>query len=272
MIVVGKHSGLYSTAISKDAQRGKRATQVYTGTLAAMEGIAAQIDRLVPLLEYQIEPVDPPLYRIIIRAPDAQDGSAADVQSTWELLSNAVQKDVFEHPISMALPLNILGDLHAFVDSGKTEIPVWIQFDLPDLAPPDAFSLFDLLDRGTRHYQSHNYVLRHTQTVSEDADIEIAFAHTGLIFTTADISPGGTWDQQIPTTLLWSTKNIIPFPFTKDDAPDGYAWGWLKQSPQVDQVAGNKWRIQDEWWFDLWSTFLYPTADAVKPPVSVFPV
>jgi hypothetical protein len=40
----------------------------------------------------------------------------------------------------------------------------------------------------------------------------------------------------------------------------GYQLGWLKQSPVINNNAGNRVSIVNEYWYNMWSTWLYDSA------------
>jgi hypothetical protein len=257
MVIIGRQAAQRSLSISADKTRGRRSAPEFTGTRNALLGVAAALGQQ----EWDIQPIDAPLYQLTVKEPDIKDGSADDQGTvTWEMVSNAVQKDILQHPRSQALAASYLEDIRKFFEQDMTSAPVWMGG--VGSPPADAVTLFNMMLKGQKHFQTDQYVLRKTQIVPYGTNIELGYAMTSLLFTSAQMV-GADWNFAIPTDLVFVIGGVlataVPWNWT---TPSGYSWAWLKRAPQVDQVAGNKWRIVDEYWFDCWSQYLYQAAPA----------
>jgi hypothetical protein len=258
MVVIGQAGAQRSVRISYDRTRGRRGYPEFSGTYAAMCGIAAT---LAATVEWDLQPVDGGLYVLSIREPDVTDGTAADASApVWELHANAVQRDIYEHPYARAIAQEYIADIRAYFEQ-DAPFPFWMEEGWSPPAPAEAVTLFNLLNRGTRHFESDQFVLRKTQVVPWGSTIEIVYAMTGLTFTNAQMTGAG-WAIGIPSDLVFSINAIVP-PLA-GVTPSGYRWAWLKRAPQVQQLAGSKWQVVDEYWYDLWSTNLYANSPATR--------
>lgn len=239
MIAIGSIVELRSVRTEKDPTRGLFVIRVWEGTRDAINGI---VSTLSSDQTYTIDDSDSPLYRLTVRTPDDDTlTSSSEVVNTWELLGNDIQKDLYEHPKSLAVTESDLRKIRdAIANPGDT----------PPTLTGDADTLYKLLLKGTNAYVVSQYVLRKTQTVSSRFQTLVAFANIEKIHTTAQVISA----EAVPSTLIFSISQI-PIPASQT----GYQWGWLKKTPTVSQL-GTKFQITQEYWLEQWSTYIYDLA------------
>lgn len=187
------------------------------------------------------------IHRLIVTTPDnPADASNTVISTTYELLGNANQKDIWEHPKALAL-----------TEAQRTAVKTAVRAESSASLTTGSDSLYlcDLIlqGNGSRAFQVSQYVYRVTHVVSGRYATQVAFSNVQKIYTTdqmlAELSP--------PATILFSAETIVAQ--HTSTVPTGYLYGWLKQTPTVNQIAGNKFTITNEWWLEEWSTWIYET-------------
>lgn len=199
-----------------------------------------------------------PVHRLTVVTPDipSGDGSLGVQETQFELLGNALQKDVREHPKALALGSAVVRTidcvLNQSVDPNTNDVPT--QAEIPS---GDATELYNILSQrsGSAAYQVSQFVLRYTRIASFRATVDVGYSGVEKIHTT---------DQMIaqtgpPSGILAAIADAVEAarPTT---VPSGYFFGWLKQTPTVTTMAGNKTQITGEYWLEVWSTWMYATA------------
>jgi hypothetical protein len=116
----------------------------------------------------------------------------------------------------------------------------------------DANTLYDSMIRSEIDYVASQYVFRLTQTVSSRYSQKVVFSNVDRIYSTLQLLS----ETNPPSSLVFSVAQI-PVPNT---VPPGYAYGWLKKTPTVLTIAGNKIEITLEYWREIWSTYAYDLA------------
>ena len=210
-----------------------------------------------------------PTYRLTVTTPDIPSGGTAGVQQTFfELNGNALQKDIREHPKALVLGpsrieaisravdrwTNAVGYTYSIADvTGATEEDEAITGD----EAADALSLYNLLRQrnGNAAFQISQYVFRYTRIASNRASLDVGYSNVEKILTTEQMVA----ETGPPVGILSAIADAVTAA-TPTTVASGYQFGWLKQTPTVTNIAGNKIQISGEYWLESWSTWLYAVA------------
>lgn len=262
------YRGDYSVGEPNDVQidfvpfRGFQTTWTYQNKYTTIAALARSFSINAPGARQSITRVDGPIWKLVIIFDFLNDGVSVEVPiNTWELLGNDVQKDLYEHPKSIALGDSVLATIKSAVSTVTSASPdtAIATFNTSETAVNEAASaagvdnqyavdLFGLIVKGTTHFSVSEFVLRHTQSVSNTYQTQFALNDIEKIYTTAQLQLEAT----IPTTIVFDIASISP----PADKPK-YQFGWLKRSPQIQVVAGFKIQVTQEYWLDQWSTVIY---------------
>jgi hypothetical protein len=210
---------------------------------------------LVPsYFEAELEAVGP-TYQLTVIAPDVPAGDSIGVQEAFfELAGNNLQFDMREHPKALALGPATLKIIDTAI-SGDTDAARTAAITQVNAAGGDTLALYNLLRQrnGTGAFFKPQYVLRYNRLVSSRATIDVGYSNVGKILTHAQMIN----DSAPPTGILAAINEAVDG--YAPAAVTGYLWGWLKQTPTVQTVAGNKLQISGEYYLEFWSTWLYAT-------------
>lgn len=242
--------------------RGWQTIWTYQGRLTQLSEVATIFEISNPGASQRLSQIDgTPLWRLVVTFDFRNDGVSVEQPiNTWELLGNDVQKDLYEHPTTLALGVDTIAAIKSAVQSVNSASPGSEQAAKTDAvnhlrttsgANADvAEELFNLIIKGTTHYAVSEFVLRHTQTVSNSYTTQFALNNIEYLYTTAQLIA----EASIPTGIVFDISEIAQ----PSDKP-GYLWSWLKRSPQIIVSAGSKVQMTQEYWLDLWSTYPYFT-------------
>jgi hypothetical protein len=162
----------------------------------------------------------------------------------WQLLGNVVQKDIYQHPSLLSADEDDIIDLKKAVETRNG-------LDAPSGTIFQKF--FMLLLRGVTHFETVNYVLRHTQTVSNQYTKDILDEHVFKIYKRETLFAECA-KFNVPLYGRYVNKiKAIPDPEEQED----YFWGWYKQPSTEVGTANNKIEITNDWILEQWSTVLY---------------
>jgi hypothetical protein len=251
MTILGDPVALKSIERVSDPTRGPSTVAVYTGTIEALNAVAATSspDQVVRLVQAG------PLGELTISTADYVDSQTSSIViPKFELLGNDIQKSLYTHPRSLALGK----------DSNGIEIVSLVKQKYEYLRENnkaeankitllgDASELFDMLLRGETDYVASQYVFRLTQTVSSRYSEKVVFSNVDRVYSTLQLLS----ETNPPASLVFSVAQI-PVPST---VPSGYNYGWLKKTPTVLTISGNKIEITLEYWREIWSAYAYPVA------------
>jgi len=221
-----------------DPRDGWSTLVTYHGPTAAVQGV---IPNLVNQgLRFSEFPVQDGVRGIEIRFSDARDGAAPPTNpddeqtTTWELVGNDLNKDLFDHANYTALPDANKKTLKDYRNGAK-------KIDDADVTAltGNAQKFRDLITKGVEGYTVAQYILRKTGVVALDWSGTFGVTNVGDYYaTTADL----TTAELVPATLKFSM-------------PSGE---WLKRTPTIRQNRDGRWVGTQEWWHaDTWSDVLY---------------
>ncbi len=194
---------------------------------------------------------------LIATASGPQAGEGDFNTDTWEILANEIQKDMLEHPRSLAIEESFPGTLILVkheTESGKAlaTTPPWSS----GAVALGATRLYNLLVRGQTHFSLGQYVLRHTTNVSNAYNSNIADFNVERIYTTAQLlteaGNSNLWTFPLPGRLAYKVQNL-PVPTARTD----YLVGWRKLPSSENTAANNRVNITTEYWLEQWSLYAY---------------
>src|SRR5262249_39281253 len=139
--------------------------------------------------------------------------------------------------------------LQNFLDSPQTPPPAATTLvdDAGHTLSTNGQTAYQLILAGVRTYPIFQPVLKHTQMTSNVYAVQASFANVGKIIS--------------PPTLLATLPGVLAFTMPRDPAfvKPGFAYGWLKDYPNVTASAFNKTKIEQVFEFGLWNTTEFNT-------------
>lgn len=158
----------------------------------------------------------------------------------WEYFANPAEIDVLEMDSN---------NINSITDDDKRKIRNAINSPDPDASPSltgDALTLYKLMLGGVRSGRINQPTLRVSKLVSGSYPVQASISNVGRIISTNTL----TVQENIPGTLLFQLPNF-------STSKSGFAYGWYKKFPNVQQSGGNRWNVSQEWEYGLWVPFLY---------------
>ena len=248
--ILGQSVALRYARPSFDPVRGARTEFGYEGTEAALAGIIAT---LPSYFAWDLDNTNSPDCKLTIWIPDFSNEGESSTSYTlrYELGGNDIQKSIYEHPSCLALGESTILLIKQQVKKAAAHDETSAYVPSASLTGT-AREFYSLINKGTDSYVVSQYVFKITQTVSSRWTSRVGFANIERIYSTATLAN----EANPPATMLFSLSQIDSYlrPATN---PSGYAYGWLKKTPTVQQVAGNRFEITSEYWLETWSTLLY---------------
>ena len=192
--------------------------------------------------------------RIVATQAQPPDGTVERPVGNWQLIGNAQQKDIresvaFRTTASDADRLAIL----SLIKGNLTDPPADVT---PPFDTPQGEELYRMVYQGQQHYKYTQWTLRHSMTVSQAWTTALSGSNLDKVFTTAQLlAECATFDDPLPPLLIAEVNNIpAPAAITR------YLWGWLKEGPQFQTVAGDLIQCDIEYTLEQWATDLYDAA------------
>ncbi len=196
-----------------------------------------------------------------------------DVPTTWELMGQAVQRDVSENPKANDIKdfrdiAHIKAEAKKLTDPNRTplySVTNALATSLPSTASWSDVHKILLIKYALRQENTltTEWVLRKSQLVTSNYELALATSGIDQIWTHGAVFKGET---NIPRALVQSVSSVSKvskstFGGTGDIlSGSGYShiYGWLKQAPQMTYSTGGQVERSQEWWLNYWFTFDYP--------------
>lgn len=119
--------------------------------------------------------------------------------------------------------------------------------------PANALIIYSLMKSGFSDYPIRCPILRHTQTVSAIWPITLSQFNVGKIITTSTLFSLET----VPAWAINGLPNIAAPAFSDGKS---FVFGWYKDDANINQIAGRKVSIVQEFQYGLWPTAVFGTA------------
>jgi len=186
-------------------------------------------------------------------------------QTNWEVLGNEIQKSISESGIALsgeaAFPgtLVLLRGIVSSIDSGELDFSSaadirgaaedQLGISIPDGQWTYLGTLIGFILRGQTHFAQGQYVAKLTTSVSNFFNGSSFIGTSEALWSTgALLGIGG-----MPNAISAIINNVTP-----GTSHTGYTWSWRQLPPRAVTGAYNRVEISVEWWFEEWSTDLYP--------------
>lgn len=217
---------------------GRTVEYRYEGTMDAVRALA----NVLPAgSDFVLDENDPPKSTLVVRVQGVSEDQAV-LSATFDLKANTQQKSLYEHPNSIALGNDTLLDIRkaikkstAFTGTG------W------------AATLYARVLRGQDTYIVSQPVFRTTQMVRTRRQFNFAVGNLDRVYSDAQLireaNPYAPFIQGIQDFSAAMTADVY-----QGAPPAGYTVGWLKQSYEVTNVAGNRVAATLEYWLEAWPT------------------
>ena len=175
-------------------------------------------------------------------AGDPGGGGTETPTLVWEYFANRIEIDMLEADIA---------GINTISESDKRTIREHINNPKEGESPSvtgNALIAYRLMLDGVRSAMVNWPTLKVSKLVSSTYAVQASQTNVGRIITTASL----TATESIPTRLFALPNDTT----TKTDR----VYGWLKSFPNIQQAAGGRWNIAQEWQYGLWATLLYGAA------------
>lgn len=178
---------------------------------------------------------------------DAVTGNPADEapQNIWELHANEVEKDILEADIAFINNLST---------SDKIQLQKWIDNPSQAIVFPDPFTpeletaYYEIIVARVRSVRVNQPTLRKSIVVSNRYQLKAALTDVRRIISTATLLT----QEPTVTALLADLPAETPGGAGKENRE----YGWYKKFPQVQLTGLNRFSINQEWEYGLWSTLI----------------
>lgn len=182
---------------------------------------------------------------------------------TWEYVGGKAEKDILEADVFTGITatlsqknIEIIRSAIQNAPDGSDTTGNYSAKDRPQASvaqacftdgnAANAFTMYKLMQAGVKSAIVRTPTLRHTQTVSNSWTIPASLTNVGRIISTSTI----TALEGVPSGLLFNLPNVVPATFQTI----AVKYGWLKHDPTIQQIAGRKWQLVQEWEYGLWPT------------------
>lgn len=264
MIVIGNINNyeLVSSRPIYDPNLGLYWERVWEGTQAAIEAFLADA-HLSDDERWDIDTTQLPLARLTVRTPDYTDGQISSLQK-WDLVHNKVERDIFE--IAKTADSNIgrtaMTDLE--IESVAQAVKDKNGSDVFDDWNTNQQRLYGMVVKKQNKYLTFEYVLRTELVASNRYGVLVSFNNSERIFTTAQLGTPSVSGIIIPAGIgvaiatIPAKTNIVET--INSVSTTTWKWGWLKQPPDMEQLPSGKLIVRQEYYLELWPTWVYASA------------
>jgi hypothetical protein len=242
------------TRITQDATRGVTVEYHYEGTI---ESIRAAASTLAAGTDYDLDETNPPKATLVIRSQGlANDGdeNGALLAAQFDFKSNTQQKSIFEHPDFTSLSNDTINEIR-----DKLKKNAKGTFTGKDLA------LYNRMLRGQDYYFAVQPVFQTTQVIKNRREYTFAVGNTMSVYSDAQLITETNPYAPYPAAIAGQSASFLATQLGGSVA-SGYTLGWLKQSVEIRNVAGNRSAATLEYWLDAWPT---STPGGNYPPSTV---
>jgi len=174
---------------------------------------------------------------------EIDEGGAEVAETTWELIPNAVEKDIFLHPAVQALGKGWIKFIKLALQDPEAAVFATADPADPDPRPAAAAAIYDLINAGFRAFPQDIPTLRLTQTVSNRYSLRLSQSYVGQV-----IAPGSIVSlEEIPADVMFALPGD---PYTVPE----FRWGWLKKMPSTRRTAFGKFSMTQDWQYGHYPT------------------
>lgn len=205
-----------------------------------------------------------PVYEITAEHQLPDDGTAEVPYGSWALIGQQESVDWRQHPAFLALSEDEKWNINKVLKGDFTvgyERFIWYQDtdgQDPITPQPSAGSNADMFLKmaldDQRHYTRTNYTLRHNLTVSQMYKSRLSGVNVNRVYDTNQLLlECRAFADPIPPLMIAEIDAIPAL-----TAQAGYIYGWLKQTPTIQTVAGGRVECSVEYVREVWPLIFYP--------------
>ena len=257
-----------------DKRNGWSSTETFEGERDNILRLAGRYSFIADTLNVSTDGPTATMTAQFARDNTAPETPNADViPTTWELMGQAVQRDVSENPKANDIKdfrdiAHIKAEAKKLTDPNKTplySVANALATTLPSTASWSNVHKILLIKYALRQENTltTEWVLRKNQIVTSEYELKLATTGIDQVWTHGAVFKG---ESNIPSALVKSISSVArgqktAFGGTGDIlAGQGYKfnYGWLKQAPQMTYTTGGQVERSQEWWLNYWFSFDYP--------------
>jgi hypothetical protein len=246
------------TRITQDATRGVTVEYHYEGTI---ESIRAAASTLAAGTDYDLDETNPPKATLVIRSQGlANDQDGALLAAQFDFKSNTQQKAISEHYDFVGLSNEELDDIFEKIRDPKRNKSL--------VFAGKALELYKRKRRGQDYYFAVQPVFQTTQVIKNRREYAFAVGGMASIYSDAQVIKETNPYAPYPAAIVAQHASFLETQLG-GTVPTGYTLGWLKQSLEIRNVAGNRSAATLEYWLDAWPTSTpagnYPLSTVTVP-------
>jgi hypothetical protein len=263
--------------------------QPYQGDYNSIQLLAVQLAQTLGL-SYEVSELPGGLARLEVHYPwnNTPNAASTDVVIKWEYLAAESEKDLLEAQLEVP---NVVGSLNqGQIQAIRSALqnPPTATVSIPDPSNPantisvdqavsltlayfqgipadpsgnagnaaNALALYLLMAQGVRSHPVLQPILRRTMITNQNYAVAMSLLNVRKIISTSSLVSLENVDQD---SLFYDpTSGQLLLPQDVSSTPS-LAYGWFKGFPQVQEIALQKWSIQQEWKYGLWATLIWGT-------------
>ena len=217
--------------------------------------------------------------------------SRAVTQDRWECPEPKSERDVFTHPVFLAIwiatgvsyeqLINIVSTIRKYAEEAKSAgqsltkendmlntisaYMATISLSMPSSIPLDqSMRFYRLYVNDQTHYQCSQYALRHTTTAPNGWSLNVSDLNTNCTYSTpqmlAEAENPLLWNFPLPVRLDYKLSAASAAFSAITPNRSNFEIGWLKSASAESSVGSQRIEIQTSYVLDQWSTDIYGSA------------
>lgn len=226
--------------INGDPLRGVGVEYIYEGTVDA---IRAAESTLAVGTDYSADYTNPPVATLTIRTQGlANDDTSALLAAQFDFKSNTQQKSIYEH-----------SDFASLSDTAISEVRDKLKKNEAVSFSGTQLNLYKRMLRGQDYFYAVQPVFQTTQIIKNRKEYTFAIGNMMAVYNNAQLIAETNPFAPYPDAIIAHRASFLAKQLG-GSVPSGYTLGWLKQSLELRNVAGNRSAATIEYWLDAWPT------------------
>lgn len=228
--------------INGDPTRGVVVEYIYDGTIAAIRAAASTI---AVGTDYTLDETNPPTATLTIRTNGLANDDSALLTAQFDFKSNTQQKALSEHYDYVSLTDAQLEDISKKIRDPKNNTSITFT--------GTALDLYKKKLRGQDTFFLVQPVFSTTQIIKNRREYTFAIGNMMAVYDNAQVIAETNPYAPYPDAVVAQYESFLAKQLG-GSVPTGYTLGWLKQSLELRNVAGNRSAATLEYWLDAWPT------------------
>lgn len=234
--------------VSYDPRNGGATTRTFKGDKAAIDAQAVEL--MFYGYKFTKRQLNGGIWELTatISGDDSGGGQVEQDVDNWEILPNAVEKDLLlsDSDAVKNLVADDVKKLRKIMD-GQLD-PDGVSWTNASAGNPAG--LLKVILAGGKSKTIYQQVLRHTKTIGWAYQVPASLTNVGKVYTTAALKQA----ESMPVIISGSLPTAAA-PSRTDGV--SVTAGWLKGHPTIQVSAYGKSQIVQEWHYGYWATLLY---------------